>query len=150
MATFAKAFSAARKAGKKAFTWNGKRYNTKVATDTPKSAPVPTPRPSATKVVTTSPKARGEREAFIASEKKRQNDDLRAKSAKGSMGTPKLTIGARIADSVRIGATAVSRGKRSDAAAKANAGAGSAVSNMLKGMDKTPKVPTPNPRRKRK
>lgn len=42
---FGKAFAAARKAGKKEFTYQGKRYNTKVAATTPKTAPTPTPSP---------------------------------------------------------------------------------------------------------
>jgi len=43
MAGFKSAFAAARKAGKKAFEWNGKSYNTKLAEDKP--APKPTARP---------------------------------------------------------------------------------------------------------
>lgn len=43
---FGKAFAAARKAGKKEFTYQGKKYNTKVAAETPKKAPTPTARPS--------------------------------------------------------------------------------------------------------
>ena len=42
---FAKAFAAARKAGKKVFTYNGKSYNTKLAADTPKKGPIPSARP---------------------------------------------------------------------------------------------------------
>lgn len=41
MASFGSAFKAARKAGKKEFSWNGKRYNTKLASDTPKATPTP-------------------------------------------------------------------------------------------------------------
>lgn len=43
MASFKASFAAARKAGKKEFTWNGKRYNTKLKED---SAPKPKARPS--------------------------------------------------------------------------------------------------------
>lgn len=42
---FGKAFAAARKAGKKIFTYNGKKYTTKLAEDTPKNVPTPTERP---------------------------------------------------------------------------------------------------------
>lgn len=44
---FDSAFAAARKAGKKAFDYNGKSYNTKLAKtpDTPKKGPVPASRP---------------------------------------------------------------------------------------------------------
>lgn len=54
MNNFERAFAAARKAGKKEFTWSGKKYNTKLADDskkapkfktTPKTAPIPEPRP---------------------------------------------------------------------------------------------------------
>lgn len=46
MASFKSAFAAARKAGKKEFTWNGKAYNTKLKEDNlPKKAPIPSPRP---------------------------------------------------------------------------------------------------------
>lgn len=47
MASFKESFASARKAGKKEFKWNGKSYNTKLAADTPKKGPVPTPRPQA-------------------------------------------------------------------------------------------------------
>lgn len=43
---FGKAFAAARKAGKKEFTYQGKKYNTKLAVETPKKAPTPTARPT--------------------------------------------------------------------------------------------------------
>jgi hypothetical protein len=47
MSSFGNAFSAARKAGKKTFSWNGKSYTTKLASSSkaPKSVPTPTPRP---------------------------------------------------------------------------------------------------------
>lgn len=38
---FKSAFAAARKAGKKVFTWNGKRYNTKLAKTPKKNVPMP-------------------------------------------------------------------------------------------------------------
>ncbi len=57
MASFSKAFAAARKAGKKEFTWNGKRYNTKLKSETKKkSPPTPTPRPKPTKTPTPTPR----------------------------------------------------------------------------------------------
>lgn len=49
MATFSKSFAAARKAGKKEFTYEGKKYNTKLASDTPKKGPTPTSRQGADK-----------------------------------------------------------------------------------------------------
>jgi hypothetical protein len=63
MASFSKAFSAARTAGKSTFSWSGKSYSTKLkgekakasATKTAKSVPVPTPRPSATPTPTPRP-----------------------------------------------------------------------------------------------
>lgn len=45
MASFGKAFSSARKAGKKEFTWKGKRYNTRLAGETPSRAPTPSAAP---------------------------------------------------------------------------------------------------------
>lgn len=46
MTSFEKAFAAARKAGKKEFTWNGKRYHTRLKSETKKkSPPTPSPRP---------------------------------------------------------------------------------------------------------
>ncbi|MER8591837.1 hypothetical protein NKH33_09575 [Mesorhizobium sp. M1182] len=46
MSAFKSAFAAARKSGKKVFTWEGKRYTTKLAASTPKTAPRPTPKPA--------------------------------------------------------------------------------------------------------
>ncbi len=45
MAGFKDSFAAARKAGKKTFSWNGKSYNTKLAPSTPKKGPVPAQKP---------------------------------------------------------------------------------------------------------
>lgn len=45
LSKFGAAFAAARKAGKKEFTFGGKRFNTKMAADTPKKAPTPTAAP---------------------------------------------------------------------------------------------------------
>lgn len=55
MASFKSSFAAARKAGKKAFTWNGKSYNTKLAkgNGTPATAPTPTAAPRAKAKVST-------------------------------------------------------------------------------------------------
>jgi hypothetical protein len=54
MTPFGKAFAAARKAGKKTFTWNGNRYTTKLATETKakKSVPIPAKRPTTAKSTT--------------------------------------------------------------------------------------------------
>lgn len=59
MTSFNSAFAAARKAGKKTFTWSGKSYNTKLAKDngTPTKAPVPKSRP--VKLPDTAPVPRG-------------------------------------------------------------------------------------------
>lgn len=63
--TFKSAFAAARKAGKKEFSWNGKRYSTKLREDkapskspTPakkKTASSPTPKKKPTNKTTSSP-----------------------------------------------------------------------------------------------
>lgn len=44
MAGFKSAFRAARAAGSKSFMWNGEKYNTKLATETPAPAPPKRPR----------------------------------------------------------------------------------------------------------
>jgi hypothetical protein len=44
--SFGRAFASARKAGKKTFSWNGKKYTTEVAKKTPEKGPVPKARPS--------------------------------------------------------------------------------------------------------
>jgi hypothetical protein len=50
MASFNNSFAAARKAGKSTFMWNGKKYNTKMASSsTPKKGPVPKAKPSQAK-----------------------------------------------------------------------------------------------------
>jgi hypothetical protein len=43
---FKDSFAAARKAGKKTFSFEGKSYNTKLAPSTPKKGPVPATKPS--------------------------------------------------------------------------------------------------------
>lgn len=47
MVKFGDAFAAARKAGKKEFTWSGKRYNTKTKEEAAKKAPKPATRTTA-------------------------------------------------------------------------------------------------------
>lgn len=50
MASFKEAFAAARKAGKKTFTWNGKPYTTKLkeeVSSAPKTSKRPMPKPAA-------------------------------------------------------------------------------------------------------
>lgn len=56
MTSFKKAFAAARKSGKKQFTWNGKRYNTKLKSDTKSSAPAKSKRPKARPSTKSSPR----------------------------------------------------------------------------------------------
>jgi hypothetical protein len=106
MANFNSAFAAARKAGKKEFSWGGKSFNTKLKAEgtskkvsLPKTAPVPTPKPMAAKatvkatarpvsatpakaavkatVNTISPRSAAQKQEFLASERKYKNDDLR-------------------------------------------------------------------------
>ncbi len=57
MASFSKAFASARKAGKKTFSWQGKSYNTKLAS-TPKNVPVPGKKPSQVKATASADKAK--------------------------------------------------------------------------------------------
>lgn len=45
--SFGRAFAAARKAGKKTFSWNGKKYTTKLASDKPKVKALPKKAPKA-------------------------------------------------------------------------------------------------------
>jgi len=128
MASFNSAFAAARKAGKGTFTWNGKSYNTKVAkgNGTPAKAPRPTSRP--VKLPDTAPVPAKKPSRFPDSmaapsmksslSAKKVDMKMPAPSAKNS-GNPMSTL-SKIKNSVRIGATAVERGHRRDAAMKAN------------------------------
>jgi hypothetical protein len=75
MAKFKEAFRTARAAGKKEFTWNSKKYNTKLKTDTPSKVPTPSPAPRSTKKTESkTPKAgvSGATRGFGVGEKKRQ------------------------------------------------------------------------------
>ena len=62
MATFKEAFAAARKGGAKTFSWNGKKYTTKLKSEAskgkpkvPSKVPVPQPKPSGNTPVKTGP-----------------------------------------------------------------------------------------------
>ncbi|MBT1154428.1 hypothetical protein J1C56_02365 [Aminobacter anthyllidis] len=121
MSNFDKAFAAARKAGKKGFTFGGKKFNTKLASGPSKKTPKPSPKPAQpTPKKGPVPTARPDT----------------TKTGSTASGPQKLTIGDRIVRSVRIGETAVNRGRRRDAAQAKNAGAGDAIKKMLSGMDK--------------
>lgn len=89
--SFKSAFAAARKAGKKAFSWNGKDYNTELketvrpkarnaATESgpkarPKAATGPMPRPRSSAPATATPAAK----AAIASPFSSQNSDFESR-----------------------------------------------------------------------
>lgn len=56
MATFNSAFASARKAGKKTFVWNGKKYTTEVRSDqAPAKSKRPAPRENKPSAMTTAP-----------------------------------------------------------------------------------------------
>lgn len=111
MANFKSAFASARASGKKEFTWNGKRYNTKLADSPakqklPAKGPIPAAAPRAKKpagkfagvssddlarapakpakkaAVPQNKRLMADREKFISTEKKRYNDDLRFQRGK--------------------------------------------------------------------
>lgn len=155
MSAFGKAFNAARKAGKSTFSFGGKKYNTKLAATTPKKAPVPTPRPDTTKTASNSAGGKALASKAAASRVARQRAaqaaqdgpgafekmkaGMSSKSGKAFAGVKPLSIGSRVANSIRIGQTAVDRGHRRDAAGKANQGARSTVQKMLDGMNPKPR-----------
>lgn len=60
MTSFSKAFAAARKSGKKNFSWQGKSFNTKLAKGgtAPKNVPVPGAKPSQVKATATATSAK--------------------------------------------------------------------------------------------
>lgn len=106
MASFKSAFASARKAGKKTFSWNGKSYNTKLASGngTPAKAPRPSGNPSkgadgsskpAPRKKTSAPKADGAKKRvaeFKQSEAKYNRDDaVKQKKAKAKASAPKAT-----------------------------------------------------------
>ena len=126
MASFNSAFASARKAGKKTFKWQGKNYNTKLASGgskakktpsdvkLPKTAPRPTAKPTSGRTVASAPASAGT--AFA--------------------GVPKLSIADRAKTAVSVFAKGGVR-KRNvrNAAAAKNAGAGASVQKMLDGMN---------------
>jgi Mg-chelatase subunit ChlI len=78
MSSFKSAFAAARKAGKKIFTWNGKRYNTKLASDKKQTA-VPTKNPRKNKA---NPKVSRKPSSKKKVAAKKSTDNRRSESAK--------------------------------------------------------------------
>jgi hypothetical protein len=93
---FEKAFASARKAGKKVFSYNGKSYNTKLASDTPKKGPVPKSRQGqdsgsggrATKA------APAKKQGASPAESKKVMDAVNKKHAKPMQGPKKSNAGA--------------------------------------------------------
>lgn len=120
MASFDKAFAAARKAGKKTFAWQGKSYNTKMASGPklPSKGPIPASKPTASVTAKAAPAA---------------------KAASGFPGVPKLSILDRVKQNVAVGKTAVDRKHRREAATAKNAGAKASVEKMIGGMSKRKK-----------
>lgn len=165
MSSFGKAFAAARKSGKKTFSFGGKSYNTKVAKATPAKGPIPATRPDTAKTAATKaaprkpvqgPPASAKQKtpsakdypANASSRKSVSNDQARYNMAKAGKrdlpgtafaGVKPLSIGARIKDSVRVGQKAVDRGAVRDRAAAANPNPKAAIQSMLDGMDKLTK-----------
>lgn len=139
MASFNSAFASARKSGKKEFTWNGKRYNTKLKGEgfesTPKKAPVPTSKPSAKK-----PKSIFSGVDSDSLVSKKPNKPAMPKTGRDRFGpagldaAPKLSTAKKVGRAIRIGETAVNRLGRLDKAAEKNVGMKSSVDKMLKGM----------------
>lgn len=93
--TFKQAFASNRAAGKKEFTWNGKSYNTKLATDTkkpaakkfastPKEGPIPTPAPRGSSL----PKGMS-KNVPIAEDKKTNTGSMKLPSAEKTSGVAK-------------------------------------------------------------
>jgi hypothetical protein len=84
MASFASAFRSARSSGKSTFRWNGKLYNTKLASD---SAPKPKPR---TAKPTAKPEKQGPSRPAAEAPAKTASGDTRARAqAKPSLTIPK-------------------------------------------------------------
>ncbi|MGD9682595.1 MAG: hypothetical protein AB7L70_19145 [Pyrinomonadaceae bacterium] len=110
---FKSAFAAARKAGKKTFTYNGKSYNTKLASDTPSKAPTPTANPKkAAAESRRSPVAKraaartassgsASMATHAASERKYKNDDVRSFRKKQSAKKVGVASGGRVGVSGR-------------------------------------------------
>jgi hypothetical protein len=120
MASFNSAFAAARKAGKKSFSWNGKSYNTKLAPSPAKgpakNAKVPKPE--------SADMARAERAAGA------KNSAKRPVTPTGGPGLAGLRSRDNAAKSKRANAAASGIAGKARAT---NAGGG-AISKMLSGM----------------
>ncbi|MER9596124.1 hypothetical protein [Mesorhizobium sp. M0244] len=120
MSTFKSAFAAARKSGKKVFTWEGKRYTTKLAASTPKKAPIPTPKPT---------------QAAPAAAAVKKPRPLAAAASSAPAATPaKKSLGIVPTGTTR--STGLIKSVRSALGTDRNAGINSQVDKMLAGMDK--------------
>lgn len=117
--SFNSAFAAARKAGKKTFVWNGKHYNTKLASHkpTPKKAPAPTPRP------------RDETPASAPKPSPRPAPGVGIAKPGSKLATMAEARRQRLA-------AQKARADRVEAARKNNAGAGKAITAMLNGISR--------------
>lgn len=146
MASFSSAFAAARKAGKSTFSWNGKSYNTKVASSgngTPSKAPRPSARPAKLPDTVSVPASRptaGRTGPTKPTQKARlpggkEMPDMPMIKGEGPK-PEKMGVLDKVKNSVRVGKTAVDRGHRRDDAKGHNKDSGAARKNMLKGMDK--------------
>jgi hypothetical protein len=105
MASFNSAFAAARKAGKSVFTWEGKRYNTKVAsTGTPAKMKAPGSRPAklpdtvkvpgsrpGEKTASTSKQADKVRKSVATAKPKASAEAAKVKAAKAPVPAPRST-----------------------------------------------------------
>ncbi|RVB05693.1 hypothetical protein [Mesorhizobium sp. M7A.F.Ca.CA.004.02.1.1] len=120
MSAFKSAFAAARKSGKKVFSFEGKRYTTKLATSTPKTAPTPTPKPSQA-----APAVKKPRPLAAA-----------PKPAEAMAGVSKQGLASRVAQGVAVGQAAVDSKKRRDAAQAANPNPKATIQKMMDDMGK--------------
>lgn len=92
---FGKAFAAARKAGKKVFTYNGKKYTTKLAAETPNKVAVPPSRPSSEKrkaatgdTQKTAPKRKATKTPEVTTRTRSDVNDFKQSESRNSADTP--------------------------------------------------------------
>lgn len=136
MASFKDAFRSARKSGKKEFSWDGKRYNTKLRED---SAPVPTARPERKADTATSGASRSTANKVKPKETKQRE---RADYPRPSKQTGVARAGSRIADSAAKRENApVAKEKQGPVNARAVgiARKGSAISRAVARKENEPK-----------
>jgi hypothetical protein len=101
---FGAAFKAAKAAGKKEFSFGGKKYNTKEAPSAPKNGPTPTPRPASPSEASTAG-----RQKLAASNKSKamaakSTPSLPAKSGTGTKPKPTAVPKAKAAIAAIVGA----------------------------------------------